>query len=389
MQRERAGNFKKQLSGELSYFSFMPTKLPPNPPIEISDDIIGILIKAHNVLAILDDRAKNISNMNLFVSMYVQKEALLSSQIEGTQATLEDIFNPEIFSNINADVEEVVNYVKATNYAIERLNTLPICNKLLLETHEILLSGVRGKEKNPGEFRQSQNWIGGLGSTLKNAKYIPPAVDDMKVALSDLEKYINEENGLDHLIRIALIHYQFESIHPFLDGNGRIGRLLIILYLLENKIIKTPALYISYYLKQNRIEYYDRMTAVRDTGNYEQWIKFFLEAIYKSGKSAIETADKLITLKEKNIKLIENEKFTKSTQETVIKVFQYLESHPIIDISKTAKDLSMSYNTISKAVQRLERIGILKLANNQERNRVFIYQEYVDILSLGTELEES
>ncbi len=388
MQKERAGNFKKKLSGELSYFSYMPAKLPPNPPIEISNDTIEILIKAHNVLAILDDRAKNISNMNLFVSMYVQKEALLSSQIEGTQATLEDIFNPAISSNINADVEEVVNYVKATNYAIERLNTLPICNKLLLETHEILLSGVRGKEKNPGEFRQSQNWIGGLGSTLKNARYIPPAVNDMRVALSDLEKYINEKNGLDHLIRIALIHYQFESIHPFLDGNGRIGRLLIILYLLEKKVIKTPALYISYYLKQNRIEYYDRMTSVRDTGNYEQWIKFFLEAIYKSGKSAIETADKLITLKEKNIKLIENEKFTKSTQETVIKVFQYLESHPIIDISKTAKDLSMSYNTISKAVQRLERIGILKLANNQERNRVFIYQEYVDILSTGTELED-
>lgn len=388
MQKERAGNFRKQLSGEMSYFSFMPTNLPPNPPIEISNDIIEILVKAHNVLAILDDRAKNISNMDLFVSMYVKKEALLSSQIEGTQATLEDIFNPEISTNVNADVGEVVNYVKATNYAIERLNTLPICNKLLLETHEILLSGVRGKEKNPGEFRKSQNWIGGLGSTLKNARYIPPAVDDMKVALSDLEKYINEENGLDPLIRIALIHYQFESIHPFLDGNGRIGRLLIILYLLENKVIKTPALYISYYLKQNRIEYYDRMTAVRDTGNYEQWIKFFLEAIYKSGKSAIDTADKLISLKEKNIKLIENEKFTKSTQKTVKKVFQYLESHPIIDISNTAKDLSMSYNTISKAVQRLEQIGILKLDNDQERNRVFIYQDYVDILSSGTELED-
>lgn len=388
MQKERAGNFRKQLSGEMSYFSFMPTNLPPNPPIEISNDIIEILVKAHNVLAILDDRAKNISNMDLFVSMYVKKEALLSSQIEGTQATLEDIFNPEISTNVNADVGEVVNYVKATNYAIERLNTLPICNKLLLETHEILLSGVRGKEKNPGEFRKSQNWIGGLGSTLKNARYIPPAVDDMKVALSDLEKYINEENGLDPLIRIALIHYQFESIHPFLDGNGRIGRLLIILYLLENKVIKTPALYISYYLKQNRIEYYDRMMAVRDTGNYEQWIKFFLEAIYKSGKSAIDTADKLISLKEKNIKLIENEKFTKSTQKTVKKVFQYLESHPIIDISNTAKDLSMSYNTISKAVQRLEQIGILKLDNDQERNRVFIYQDYVDILSSGTELED-
>lgn len=193
----------------------------------------NLLIEAHKVLAILDEKAKNISNMNLFISMYVQKEALLSSQIEGTQATLEDIFNPQIKENINADVEEVINYVKATNYAIKRLETLPLCNRLLLEIHKILLSGVRGKEKNPGEFRLSQNWIGATGSTIKNAKYIPPDILTMQESLSDLEKYINSDDNLDNLIKIALIHYQFETIHPFLDGNGRIGRLLIVLYLLE------------------------------------------------------------------------------------------------------------------------------------------------------------
>ena len=307
MKKERAGILKKQLSGDMAYFAFCPSPLPPNPTIEIDSDITELLIRAHRVLAVLDDKAINIPDIDLFISMYVEKEALLSSQIEGTQATLEDIFNPNIAENLNADVEDVVNYIKATKYAIERLETLPLCNRLLLETHRELLSGVRGKEKNPGEFRNSQNWIGGAGSTIKTAKYIPPDVLSMTELLSDLEKYMNKEDSLDHLIRIALIHYQFESIHPFLDGNGRIGRLLIVLYLLEKKVIKTPSLYLSFYLKQNRIEYYDRMSAIRETGDYEQWVKFLLKGIYVSGKSAIETANELIDLRNKNLKKIENE----------------------------------------------------------------------------------
>ena len=217
MKKKRAGTLKKQLSDKMAYYSFYPSKLPPYPKIEIDNDITKKLIKAHKVLAILDDRATNIPNIDLFISMYVQKEALLSSQIEGTQATLEDIFNPNINENINADVDDVVNYIKATKYAMKRLKTLPLCNKLLLETHKVLLSGARGKEKNPGEFRQSQNWIGGAGSTIKTARYIPPDVLSMKEALSDLEKYINSEDELDELIRIALIHYQFESIHPWME----------------------------------------------------------------------------------------------------------------------------------------------------------------------------
>ena len=385
MKKERAGTLKKQLSGEMAYFSFYPSKLPPNPPVEVDSEIIDKLINAHRVLAILDDRATNIPNIYLFISMYVQKEALLSSQIEGTQATLEDIFNPNIDGNINAEVDDVVNYIKAAKYAIKRLETLPLCNKLLLETHRILLSGVRGKEKNPGEFRQSQNWIGGAGSTIKTARYIPPDVISMKESLSDLEKYMNAEAELDDLIRIALIHYQFESIHPFLDGNGRIGRLLIVLYLLEKKVIKTPSLYISFYLKEHRIEYYDRMSAIRETGDYEQWIKFFLEGIYASGKSAIETANELIALRDKNIRKLRNEKYTKRTLETMMKVFHYLEAHPIIDIGKTAEDLSIAYNTVSSAVNRFEKLGILHLVKKQGRNKVYSYKEYIDILKDGTE----
>ena len=385
MKKERAGTLKKQLLGEMAYFSFYPSKLPPNPPIDVDSEIIDKLINAHKVLAILDDRATNIPNIDLFISMYVQKEALLSSQIEGTQATLEDIFNPNIDGNINAEVDDVVNYIKAAKYAIKRLETLPLCNKLLLETHKILLSGVRGKEKNPGEFRQSQNWIGGAGSTIKTARYIPPDVISMKESLSDLEKYMNAEAELDDLIRIALIHYQFESIHPFLDGNGRIGRLLIVLYLLEKKVIKTPSLYLSFYLKEHRIEYYDRMSAIRETGDYEQWIKFFLEGIYASGKSAIETANELIALRDKNIRKLRNEKYTKRTLETMMKVFHYLEAHPIIDIGKTAEDLSIAYNTVSSAVNRFEKLGILHLVKKQGRNKVYSYKEYIDILRDGTE----
>ena len=386
MKKKRAGTLKKQLSGKMAYYSFYPSKLPPYPKIEIDNDITKKLIKAHKVLAILDDRATNIPNIDLFISMYVQKEALLSSQIEGTQATLEDIFNPNINENINADVDDVVNYIKATKYAMKRLKTLPLCNKLLLETHKVLLSGARGKEKNPGEFRQSQNWIGGAGSTIKTARYIPPDVLSMKEALSDLEKYINSEDELDELIRIALIHYQFESIHPFLDGNGRIGRLLIVLYLLEKKVIKTPSLYLSFYLKEHRIEYYDRMSAIRETGDYEQWIKFFLEGIYVSGKSAIKTANELIVLREKNIKKLNSENYTKRTFETMMKIFHYLEAHPIIEIRKTSKDLSMAYNTVSLAIDRFEKLGILHLVKKQGRNKVYSYKEYIDILRNGTDI---
>lgn len=389
MKNTRSGYFKKQLSGEMTYYSFCPSNLPPKPNIEIDDELSKTLINAYKALATLDEKSKNIPNIELFVSMYVQKEALLSSQIEGTRATLEDIFNPDIDENINLDVEEVVNYIKATKYAIERLKTLPLCNRLLLETHKILLSKVRGKEKRPGEFRNSQNWIGGQGSAIKNARYIPPDVDSMKEALFDLEKYTNKDNDLDELIKISLIHYQFETIHPFLDGNERIGRLLIVLYLLEKKVISTPCLYLSYYLKENRIEYYDRMSSVRETGNYEQWIKFFVKGIYFSAKSAIETAEKLIKIREKNKEIILNNNYNKRTNETIMKVMNFLENQPIINISKTAQKLNLAYNTIFSVVKKLEDLKILKLLKKQDRNKVYIYKEYLDVLKQGTEIRNS
>lgn len=379
--KNRAGYYKTNLSGEMAYPSFMPNALPPDPPIEMSEEMIRLLVKANSELAVLENVATRIPNVDLFVSMYIRKEALMSSQIEGTQATLEDVLDPMIDANTNRNVADVVNYIKATEFAVKRLNELPLCNRLIKETHKVLMSGVRGQEKNPGEFRYSQNWIGGQGSTLKNARYIPPSPEDMIDAMSDLEKYMNESDGLDVLIRAALIHYQFETIHPFLDGNGRVGRLLITLFLMEKKFLTTPALYISYFLKKNRVEYYDRMTEVRTKGNYEQWIKFFLQALLESAEDAITAIDELATLHDKNVALISN--MGRAAKNTML-VFKYMESHPIIEIQKTSEALGIAYNTASGAVNRLLDAGILIQTTNANRNRTFSYEEYLAILRKGT-----
>ena len=378
---DRAGYWKTNLSGEMAYQSFVPSPLPPTPPIEISEDILEQLIKANSQLAILESVATRIPDVDLFVSMYVRKEALMSSQIEGTQATLEDVLDPLIEDNTNRNVADVVNYIKATEYAIRRLHELPLCNRLLKETHAILMEGVRGQEKNPGEFRCSQNWIGGKGSTLRNAKYIPPSPDDMTEAMSDLEKYINADDRLDGLIRAALIHYQFETIHPFLDGNGRIGRLLITLFLMEKKILTTPALYISYFLKKNRVEYYDRMTEVRNKGNYEQWVKFFLQALAESAKDAIAAIDELTALHDKNVGLVAG--MGRASKNAML-VFRYLEANPIIEIGKTAEALGITFGTASNAVERLSSAGILEQITTGRRNRTFAYKDYLAILRKGT-----
>lgn len=377
----RAGYYKTNLSGEMAYQSFVPRPLPPDPTIELSDELIALLIKANSQLAVLESVATRIPNVELFVSMYVRKEALMSSQIEGTQATLEDVLDPLIEANTNRNVADVVNYIKATEFAINRLQELPLCNRLIKETHAVLMSGVRGQEKSPGEFRYSQNWIGGQGSTLKNARYIPPAPEDMAEAMSDLEKYINADDDLDALVRAALIHYQFETIHPFLDGNGRVGRLLITLFLMEKKVLTTPALYISYFLKKNRVEYYDRMTEVRAKGNYEQWVKFFLQALIESAEDATATIDELIALHDKNEAVILG--MGRAAKNAML-VFNYLETNPIIDIRKTAEALGVAFNTVSAAVNRLVSADILVPTSNTSRNRTFAYEAYLAILRKGT-----
>lgn len=378
----RAGCFITNLSGEMAYQSFRPNPLPPEPPIEISNEMIAKLVDANRKLATLDGLSSRIPNMDLFVSMYVRKEALLSSQIEGTQCTLDDILNPFAEENTNLNVSDVVNYIRAEEFAINRLQTLPLCNRLIKESHAVLMEGVRGQEKNPGEFRYSQNWIGGQGSTLRNARYIPPNPEDMINAMSDLEKYMNGEDSLDPLIQAALIHYQFETTHPFLDGNGRVGRLLITLFLMEKKILSTPSLYISYFLKMNRIEYYDRMTQVRKTGNYEQWVLFFLQALSDSAEDAIQTIDRLTEIHNRNVQKFNS--MTKRQQTNAINFLIYLEKNPIIDIQKTAAALNLSYNTVAKSVALFVDNGILQQTGKSGRSKIYSYVDYLAVLRKGT-----
>ncbi|MBQ1941547.1 MAG: Fic family protein [Selenomonadaceae bacterium] len=284
--------------------------------------------------------------------------------------------------NVNRDVSDVINYIKATEYALQRLQEMPLCNRLIREIHKVLLSDTRGAEKNPGEFRYSKNWIGGQGSTLRTARYIPPNPENMHEAISQLEKYIHAEDSLNPLIQAALIHYQFETIHPFLDGNGRIGRLLITLFLMEKNVLSTPALYISYYLKLNRVEYYDRMTEVRRTGDYEQWIFFFLQAFTDSARDAITAIDQLTALHQESVNTINS--FTQRQQKNLLKLLSYLEAHPIIDISQTADALDLSYNTVAKSITTLMDKGLLQQTAKNGKARIFSYTKYLEILRKDT-----
>ena len=377
----RAGVYVNNLTGEATYQSFKPNPLPPMPEIEMDEEIVKLLVDANKQLVKLDTASQLISNADLFISMYVRKEALISSQIEGTQCTLDDVLDPEVETNANLDVSDVINYVKATQYALKRLEKLPLCCRLIREIHEVLMEGVRGQDKTPGEFRYSQNWIGPANCSLKDARYIPPNVEDMQNAMSDLEKYMNENADYDPLIRVALIHYQFETIHPFLDGNGRIGRLLILLYLMEQGLLTKPVIYISYFLKKNQIEYYDRISEVRRSGNFEQWIRFFLEAVSKAASDSLEAIRQLSTLHDKNIKKLPK---TTRSKDNLRAVFDYIEQYPILDIKKTAKELNISYNTVSTAVKKLVELGILQETTNAARNRVFAYEDYLGILRKDT-----
>jgi len=382
--QNRSGSFKLNLSGEAAYYSFVPSKLPPDPPLVVDGETSNLLARATGRVALLDGLSARIPDPALFSSMQVRKEALLSSQIEGTQATLDDIFDPAVETNANQNVAEVVNHVRATDYAVQKLKELPLCNRLLRETHRILMEGRRGQEKTPGYFRTTQNWIGGHGSAIKNARYIPPSPDDMTEAINNLELYINEDeisNNINLLAKAALIHYQFETIHPFLDGNGRIGRLLLTLFLIEKKALSAPVLNVSFSLKRNRAEYYDRLMIVRERGDYEQWIRFFLLALIESADDAISAIDKLGALRDKNIGLLaEGGRETKTARA----LFEYVQANPIIGIKKTADALGVSFNTASEAVNKLRGLGILKQTGGARRNRLFAYEDYLEILRNGT-----
>ena len=379
---DRAGRLISNLSGEMQYFSLLPRPLPPDPPLEYDMEMVNLLIVANRSIGKLNGVSQNAPDIDLFTAMYIRKEALLSSQIEGIQATIDDILDPDIDTNINQDIEEVLSYIKATHFAAKKILELPICNRFIKETHKILMTNSRGEEKTPGVFRRSQNWIGPVGGSINNARFIPPNQKDMELRMSDLEKFINGKDDLDILVKTALIHYQFETIHPFLDGNGRIGRLLISLFLMEQNILQYETLYISYYLKRHISEYYDRLNAVRESGHFEQWIKFFLKAANESANDAIMAIESLVKLHKTNTNKVKKVKGREGI--TLNKVFRYIEHSPIINISSTGKELGLSFNAVSGAVNKLLDMQILSKISEQKRNRVFIYTDYLDVLRKGT-----
>lgn len=360
----RSGFIRQNLAGAQSYGSFVPASLPPEPSIEPDEELNGLLLEAKTKLAYL-------------------KEALFSSQIEGTQATLDDILDPMVDHTSNRDILDAVDNVQAVLFAVKQLQDvhgLPLSLRLLRESHKVLLGHSRGKDKSPGEFRHSQNWIGPTGCSLREASYVPPNPDDMMEALNALELYLHVPDELDPLIRASLIHYQFETIHPFLDGNGRVGRLLILLFLMDQQVIDAPYVYISYFLKIHCTQYYEHLTSVRENGTYEAWVKLFLRAAGEAAQDAVESIEKLSALAAASRERILSGVRGTSARAKLEAFLSYLEGAPIIEIKRTASDLGWSFPTTSKYVKLFCEAGILKEVSGRSRGRVFAFEDYLAVL---------
>ena len=381
----RAGTFVTQPGG---YKAFIPNPLPPSPPIRFDGKLQSLLSEADRALARLDGITTVLPNPDLFIAMYVKKEALLSSQIEGTQASLEGVleFEADLIpkENVN-EIKEVINYIRALNYGIERLKELPMSLRLIKEIHRILLEETRGAHRSPGEFRKSQNWIGPPGASLNEAIFVPPPPEVVLPTMGDLEKFFrNKNNNIPPLIKIALIHSQFETIHPFLDGNGRIGRLLITFYLFWQGILSKPLLYLSFYLKKNRADYYDLLMKVRLKGTWEDWIKFFLNGVSEISEEAAKTAREVIRLKEELItKLYDNS----ISSVYGIKLIDLLFETPLVSVKDISGKLNISKESANELVKKFEKIGILKEITGKQRYKKYSFKEYIKIMARGTRNE--
>ncbi len=375
----RAGRYVRQPTG---YRAFIPSPLPPDPDIAFDLEMQKLLSDADRALGRLDGSIQTLPNPDLFVFMYVRKEAVLSSQIEGTQASINDILKAEanVFNpTAPRDVDEVLNYVHAMNYGLARLETLPLSVRLIQEIHARLLDGVRGGMMGPGELRRSQNWIGPAGSTLTSATFIPPPHTAAQDALGNLELFLHAEDHLPDLIRIGIAHAQFETIHPFLDGNGRMGRLLITFYLCQKGLLQRPVLYLSHFLKQHRSEYYDRLQAIRESGDWEGWLKFFLRGVGTVAAQATQTAREIVALREEHRSLI-SENFGAAGAKAM-RVLEHLYTRPAVSVNDIREFLDVGFPTANNLVERLARFGILVETTGNARNRVFLYVPYVDLFS--------
>ena len=370
----RAGRYVKQLDG---YRAFVPAPLPPVPPLEMDRELTRLLSEADHALGRLDGVTSILPNPDLFVSMYVRHEAVLSSQIEGTQSTLEDVLQFEIDATGQEhpkDVGEVVNYVRAMNHGLKRLDELPLSLRLIREIHGQLLEGVRGANRTPGEFRRSQNWIGPAHCTLATATFVPPPVHEMQAALDNLEKFLHETAAFPALIVCGLAHAQFETIHPFLDGNGRVGRLLITFLLCQRGMLKYPLLYLSHYLKFHRAEYYDRLMAIRNDGHWEAWLKFFLKGVGEVSRSASETARQILELRQKHLALIRQQAVN---QANATGLLDYLFEQPIVTARLVEERLGCAYMTADKLLKQFVELKIVKETTGGQRYRRFEYLPYL------------
>ena len=364
--------------------AFIPPPLPPAPPVRM-DRLSGVLENANLALGRLDGMTSILPDTDLFLYMYVRKEALLSSQIEGAQSSLSELllFERADLPGVTLDdVQDVANYVAAMDHGLARIREgIPISLRLIREIHEKLLSKGRGSKRQPGEFRRSQNWIG--GSRPGNAVFVPPPPGEVLDLMSDMEKFIHADTPeIPALIKAGLVHVQFETIHPFLDGNGRLGRLLITFLLCTQGILKEPILYLSLYLKTYRQTYYDLLQRVRERGDWEAWLAFFLEGIAETSRQAADTARELRDLFEKDRRRIEG---LGRPAASALRVHRRLQRNPIVAIPDTAHDLRLSPPTVANAIRRLESLGVLRESTGKQRGRLFVYDAYLDILNRGTE----
>lgn len=366
----RAGSFIQQTGG---YRAFLPAPLPPDPPIRMDSELTRLLSEADRALGRLDGVASVLPNPELFVAMYVRHEAVLSSQIEGTESSLQQVLEFEAAGaspGTPTDVEDVVNYVAAMNHGLSRLNELPLSLRLIREIHDRLLEGVRGADSAPGQFRRTQNWIGPSGCSLRDAAFVPPPPHEMQQALGELESFLHLRDDIPVLVRCGLAHAQFETIHPFLDGNGRVGRLLITLILCERETLQRPLLYLSVYLKAHRADYYDRLMAIRNTGDWEGWLKFFLRGVAEVSRAAALTARAILELRESR-----RQEFAGSANAQAL--LDHLFEHPILTIRSAEELLGTSYVTAARAVRQLEDRAILEEITGQRRNRRFRFTPYL------------
>lgn len=373
----RAGRYVQQSGG---YRAFLPASLPPEPPVRLEGELQALLSRADRALGRLDGSIQTLPHPDLFVAMYVRKEAVLSSQIEGTQSSLEDVLTAEarvLSADRPNDVDEVFNYVGAMNHGLARLQTLPVSVRLIREIHGRLLTGVRGQHRSPGELRTTQNWIGPGGCTLAEATFVPPPPHDVPRLLGELEAFLHDESPLPLLVRIGLAHVQFETIHPFLDGNGRVGRLLITFLLCEKQVLLKPVLYLSHYFKRHRQQYYDHLQAVRDHGAWEEWLVFFLTGVVEVSQQATETARRILSLRERHRELI-TEAFGRAAGNGH-RVLEHLYQRPIVAVTEVRNLIETSYPAANNLVRQFVRHGILHEMTGQKRHRRFVYRDYVNL----------